>query len=64
MSIFRQFKRVWCADQCGSRILLTAWHRTHGQVCFGCHVKAMEQADRDIERKALRFASDAALERF
>jgi hypothetical protein len=52
MGIFHTIKRAWCADLCGRRIMLTRWHQTHGQVCLGCYIKAMEQIERDEEQRS------------
>jgi hypothetical protein len=62
-SVFRNCRREWCADDCGRRILISAWHRVHGHVCSDCYAKAMERAERDEERKALRGYSNEEWER-
>jgi hypothetical protein len=62
-SIFRHYRRAWCADQCGRRILITVWHRTHGDVCMPCYVKAVEQSERDEEMRSLKGYTDEELER-
>lgn len=60
MSLFRSLSRVWC-DICDGRTLKI---RTRHGVCKKCIDKELDRLERDAERKAIRFASDEALERF
>jgi hypothetical protein len=58
MGAFKKYRRAWCSDGCGRRILLTIWNTTHGHVCVGCYVQAMAKADRDEDERRLRRYTD------
>jgi hypothetical protein len=61
--IFSQFQRAWCADDCGRRIMLTRWHKAHGEVCHDCYYKALRRMEYDDEQRQLRGYTDAERER-